>query len=69
MPFSDITPLLISALTNSIMGIVGGGYTGSCSNVIDYVTIASASNATDFGDLTVARNYLTGISNCHGGLS
>ena len=27
-------------------------------NIIDYVTIASTGNATDFGDLTVARNKL-----------
>ena len=37
-------------------GIFGGGYTPSQSNIIDYITIASVGNATDFGDLTVARN-------------
>ena len=26
-------------------------------NTIDYITIASTGNATDFGDLTVARRY------------
>ena len=26
-------------------------------NKIEYITIASTGNATDFGDLTVARNY------------
>jgi len=37
----------------------GGGY----SNVIDYVTIASTGNATDFGDLTVAaKSFLAGTS-------
>src|SRR3990170_7845277 len=36
-------------------GLFGGGTTGPHSNVIDYVTIASAGNAIDFGDLTVAR--------------
>ena len=36
-------------------GIFGGGYTGSASNVIDYITISTPGNATDFGDLTVAR--------------
>jgi hypothetical protein len=32
------------------------------SNVIDYVTIASTGNATDFGDLTVARGQFAGCS-------
>jgi hypothetical protein len=45
-------------------GITASGYT----NDIDYVTIATTGNATDFGDLTVARNVLTGVSNAHGGL-
>ena len=33
----------------------------SYSNVIDYITIASTGNATDFGDLTVARNLSQGV--------
>ncbi len=33
----------------------GGGRAPAISNVIDYVTISSAGNAADFGDLTVAR--------------
>lgn len=37
-------------------------------NVIDYVTIASTGNATDFGDLTVARSQNAATSNSHGGL-
>ena len=36
-------------------GVFGGGNDGSNSNVIDYITIATTGNATDFGDLTVAR--------------
>ena len=47
-------------------GLFGGGY--PTSNVIDYVTIASTGNATDFGDLTVGRNRLVGCSDVHGGL-
>jgi hypothetical protein len=35
---------------------------GTRSNVIDYVTIASAGNATDFGDLTLARDSISGCS-------
>lgn len=44
--------------TSSSRGLFGGGYTGSYSNVIDYVTIESAGNATDFGDLSLARSGL-----------
>ena len=43
-------------------GVFAGGL-GSPTNVIDYVTIASPGNATDFGDLTVARGYNSGCSN------
>jgi hypothetical protein len=35
---------------------------GATVNVIDYVTTASTGNATDFGDLTVARGSLGGGS-------
>ena len=44
-------------------GVFGGGYDGSNKNIIDYVTISTPSNATDFGDLTVARRYLAATSN------
>ena len=38
-------------------GIFAGGYSsGGRDNAIDYITIASTGNATDFGDLTEARN-------------
>ena len=57
-----------SALSNGTRGCWGGGWRGSgygnSSNVIDYITIASTGNATDFGDLTVARGHgLTGVCN------
>ena len=32
-------------------------------NRIEFVTIASTGNATDFGDLTLARRYAQGVSN------
>ena len=48
----DNTPIIWSGNR----GLFGGGDTGSASNVIDYVTIATTGNATDFGDLTVARH-------------
>ena len=37
-------------------GTFAGGYSSSFQNVIDYVNVTSAGNASDFGDLTVARN-------------
>jgi len=37
-------------------------------NIIEYVTIASTGNATDFGDLTVSRGEGKAVSDVHGGL-
>ena len=36
-------------------GVFNAGYIGSNTNVLDYVTIDTTGNATDFGDLTVSR--------------
>ena len=36
-------------------GVFGGGDTGVLTNIIDYITIATLGNATDFGDLSVTR--------------
>ena len=48
----------------------GGGNTGSNNtNTIDYVTIATTGNATDFGDLTVTRYYTGGCSSSTRGFS
>ena len=42
--------------SSTTRGVTAGGSTPSDdSNVMDYVTIASTGNATDFGDQTVAR--------------
>ena len=44
-------------------GISGGGQTAPANtDIIQYVTIASAGNAQDFGDLTDARRYIAGCS-------
>jgi len=45
--------------------VFGGGFddnTNTSKNTIDYVTIASTGNATDFGDLLAARQFLTSCS-------
>ena len=45
-------------------GVIGGGYTGSAySNIIDYILISSAGNASDFGDCTVSYDNRGGLSN------
>ena len=43
----------------------GGGETGAdvASNIIDYITISTTGNATDFGDLTNTREYTSALSN------
>ena len=46
-------------------GLFGGGYTYTNwveVNTIDYITIATPGNATDFGDLTQSRQYLAATS-------
>jgi hypothetical protein len=35
---------------------------------MDYITIATTGNAVDFGDLTVARHNLAGVSNATRGV-
>ena len=64
-----------SASCNStVRGVFSAGCTtasGSSGNVntIDYITIASTGNATDFGDTVAAKRlWNSGNSDCHGGL-
>lgn len=50
---------------NNVRGLMGGGYnfnTSSSRGTIDVVTIQTTGNATDFGDLTVARQVGGGFS-------
>ena len=42
--------------------IFGGGQTPSVVNTIEYVNIKSTGDATDFGDLTSSRRYLSGLA-------
>jgi|688.fasta_scaffold385072_1 hypothetical protein len=63
---------LASSFDNTVAarGLFGGGYAASPGvvNVIDYVEIATTGNATDFGDLTVARYAIGGCSSSTRGL-
>ena len=67
--FGDLTLArrFLAATSNAInnRAVVGGGYSGSGSNIIDYFSIfkAAATNATDFGDLSVALYTLGATSN------
>jgi hypothetical protein len=47
---------------------VSGGGNNPTQNTIEYVEIATEGDSVDFGDLTVARQYASGVSNAHGGL-
>jgi hypothetical protein len=61
----------VGACASSTRATFGGGYVTSPAayiNTINYVTIASTGNATDFGDLSVGRYALAACSNGHGGL-
>ena len=46
----------------------GGNPGGGAVNLIEYITIATTSNATDFGDMTAALRYVTSCSNQTRGL-
>jgi hypothetical protein len=68
----------MASASSHTRGIFAGGYIPTSPyvayNVIDYITIASAGNASDFGDLTYsgqtngASRGFSGCSDVHGGL-
>ena len=62
---TDYPSAYVNASYYGDRGLRFGGYkTGvDYSNVIDYWDITSAGNATDFGDLTLKRNYVASCSN------
>ena len=57
----------MSACVGSPTRLVAAGGTispaGAETNVMDYITIATTGNATDFGDLSVTRSLIGGASN------
>ena len=54
----------MGASSNLSRMVYGGGYWGSAADWIDYITIASTGNGTDFGDLP---NGHSNIGGCSGG--
>ena len=49
-----------AAVSSSTRVVFGGGYTGSNTNVIDYITTATTGNASNFGTLSANRRFLAG---------
>ena len=47
-----------SVTPQALRGIFGGGDAGSTKNVIDYISISTTGNASDFGDLITGSFYL-----------
>ena len=72
--FGDLTVARISGggASSKTRGLFCGGYgyPGSVvqTNVIDFVTIATTANATDFGDLTTNRRNMDACSDANGGI-
>ena len=50
----------MGATSNGPRGVCGGGRTSGGVDVIEYITIASTGDATDFGDLVAATYMYTG---------
>ena len=66
---SGVGNLYPAGCSNGTRGIVAGGLTPNYRlDVIDVFTMASSGNATSFGSIADARNLLSGLSDCHGGL-
>ena len=56
----------LASCADGTYGLFGGGSVSG--NTIDYITIATPGNATDFGDLTVSREDIAACSNGFRGL-
>jgi len=75
--FGDLTVARrnLGGLSDATRGVIGGGGGGGAgsgyTNIMDYITIATTGNATDFGDLTDLRSSTGGVSDatrgCFGG--
>ena len=58
----------IDMTANQRTCLMAGGQSPTTLNIIEFVTITTAGNAQDFGDLTTARSQGTATSDSHGGL-
>lgn len=67
--FSPSNDMANGAVCSSTRGVFAGGYNaGVLQNIIQYITIASTGNATDFGDLTAASGRQSSASSTTRGL-
>ncbi len=68
--FGDLTQARgsLGGGSRNTRSIAIGGAAPSESNVMDFVTIASTGNASDFGDMVAAKGYFSAASDAHGGL-
>ena len=60
-----------NSASNTIRGVYHNARTsdgGTNLNTLEFITIATTGNATDFGDLNYAANSGCGLSDSHGGL-
>ena len=53
----------MASASDETRGVMYSGYQGSRSNQIQYISLESTGNSTDFGDLTAARNQACGTGN------
>ena len=59
-----MNPFRFAGLVAGSRGVLAGGGSGATRyNTIDYIDIDVTGNATDFGDLTVARDNFCGVCN------
>ena len=70
--FGDLTsgyePSGLTAFASATRGVFAGGYDptptpAASQNVMNFITIATTGNASDFGDLTQTRHFVGGCSN------
>ena len=55
--------------TDSIRGVISGGYTPGSTNSMEYIQIMTEGNGVDFGDLVAdTANGFDTVSTAHGGL-
>ena len=64
----NVQPYYGSGVWYGTRGVFGGGQNPTTVNTMEYVEIMNNGNAVDYGDLTRAHQYASGLSNGHGGL-
>jgi hypothetical protein len=63
--------LNLEGVSNTTRAVWGGGNSAdgnAATNVMEYVTIATTGNTTDFGDLTQTRDNTCAMSSSNGGV-